>query len=178
MEAAPFILQTLNQARTSLHRSIAGLSPDDLIREPHPPIGWLAWRMGRTLDSNISPLAGAEQLWTAEGWHARFSMTADPTDFGPGLTHTREQVRAFRAPSIELLLDYYEAACDRTKAYLTQLTPIDLDRVLDEPQYDPRPTVAVRLTSLLIAVMRFAGQIAYLRGLHRVGGWFPAEDRA
>ena len=177
METSSFILQTLDQVRTALHRSLAGLSPEDLVREPHPPIGWLAWRMGRSLDHNISELTGSEHLWITDGWHARFSMPADPEDFGPGLIHTREQVRAFRAPSTQLLLDYFQAAYDRANAYLTQLTSADLDRELDEPQFDPRPTVGVRLSSAIIAIVRGAGQIAYLRGLHRVGGWFPAEER-
>jgi len=47
----------------------------------------------------------------------------------------------------------------------------------DEPQYDPRPTVAVRLVSVLENAITNEGQISYLKGYHRLGGWFPREAK-
>ena len=101
-------------------------------------------------------------------------MPPEPADFGRAATHTREQVRDFRAPST-LLLAYHDAAFERMTAYLTTLTAADLARQLDEPQYQPLPTVAVRLVSVLENGMNNAGQIGYLKALHRLGGWFPRE---
>ena len=177
MEAAPVMLDALDRARESLQRSLDGLSDEELLREPHPPIGWLAWRMARILDSNMSALGGRPQLWIDGGWHARFGMAPEPRDFGPGVSHTREQVSAFRAPSAQMLLDYFGAAFDRAKAYLDQMSPEELDRELDEPRYQPLPTVAVRLVSVAVSTVQSAGMIGYVRGLIRLGGWFPAEER-
>ena len=176
MEATGIILDALERVRESLHNSLAGLTSDELIREPHPPIGWLAWRLTRVQDSQISYLAGMEQAWIADGWHARFHMPPDPRDFGPGLTHTREQVAAFRADA-QTLLDYHDTVYERSRAYVARLTPHELDRELDEPRFQPLPTVAVRLVSVVATDLQTTGQISYLRGLHRVGGWFPSEQR-
>src|SRR5205807_679681 len=146
----------------SLHRLLPDLTEAELTSEPHPPIGWLAWRLTRIEDSNLSRLMDREQLWIADGWHQRFGMEPNPRDFGSGASHTREQVRVFSA-SPGLLLAYHEAAFDRVVGYLESIDAAELDRVLDEPQYDPLPTVGVRLVSVLDNAMRNAGQIAYMK---------------
>lgn len=174
MEATGVLLDAFGRVRDSLHRVLADLTPEELTREPHPPIGWLAWRLTRVQDSQVSRLSVGEQAWMADGWHARFGMPPDPRDFGPGLTHTREQARAFRADP-DLLLGYHDALFQRMKTYLASLRPGDLDRELDEPQYDPRPTVAVRLVSVIESSLQGMGQISYLKAWHRQGGWFPRE---
>ena len=73
------------------------------------------------------------------------------------------------------LLGYADAAYERAKTYLAGMTPKDLDRVLDEPQYDPLPTVGVRLVSVVSDNTQHAGQIGYLRGYHAGFGWQPAR---
>jgi DinB family protein len=176
MVETDILLDAFTRVNESLHRTLADLTPEELTKEPHPPIGWLAWRLSRVVDSNASRLAGREQLWIADGWAARFSMPAEPADFGRSATHTRQQVRAFRA-STELLLAYHDAAYERMKTYLKALTAEDLARQLDEPRYQPLPTVAVRLVSVLENAMTNQGQISYLKAYHRVGGWFPSEAK-
>ena len=168
------LVDAFTRVYESLHRTVADLTATELIQEPHPSIGWLAWRLSRVMDSNVSRLAGREQLWIGDGWAARFGMPPEPADFGRWATHTREQVRAFRA-SPELLLAYHDATYERMKTYLESLTAEDLARQLDEPQYQPLPTVAVRLVSVLENAMTNEGQISYLKAYHRLGGWFPRE---
>jgi len=56
------------------------------------------------------------------------------------------------------------------KTYIESLSADELPRELDEPQYDPRPTVAVRLVSVLENAMTNEGQISYLKAYHRLGG--------
>ena len=63
------------------------------------------------------------------------------------------------------------------KTYLNSLSADELARELDEPRYDPRPTVAVRLVSVLEYAMTNEGQINYLEAYHRLGGWFPREAK-
>ena len=170
------LLDAFTRVYESLHRTMADLSETELIGEPHPPIGWLAWRLSRVMDNNVSRLSGVEQLWIGNGWAARFGMPPEPADFGRGASHTRAQVRAFRATA-ELLLAYHDAAYERMKTYLVQLTAEELARQLDEPQYQPLPTVAVRLVSVLENAMTNEGQISYLKAYHRLGGWFPHEAK-
>lgn len=175
MEAKGVILDAFGRIRETLHNALPDLSVEELHREPLPPIGWLIWRLTRSDDSQLSRLAGLDQAWIADGWHARFNMPPNPTDFGPGLTHTREQVAAFRATDAKTLLEYYDTVLERSRPYLEALTPQELDRELNEPRFQPLPTVAVRLVSILHSDTQISGQIAYLRCLQRVGGWFPRE---
>jgi hypothetical protein len=63
----------------------------------------------------------------------------------------------------------------QTRSYLATVSNADLNRVLDEPQYQPLPTLSVRLASVVNCNTRHVGQIEYLRGLIKQQGWFPAE---
>ena len=176
MIANDILLDAFTRVYDSLHRTLGDITTEELAKEPHPSIGWLAWRISRVMDANVSRLSGREQLWIGEGWAARFGMPPEPADYGRSAMHTREQVRAFRA-SAGHLLDYHDAAYERMKAFLDSLSADDLARQLDEPQYDPRPTVAVRLISVLENAMTNEGQISYLKAYHRLGGWFPREAK-
>lgn len=173
-QAAGVFLDGFTRVQEGLHRTLADLTDEELYREPHPPIGWLAWRLIRVIDSNISRLGGQDSLWTHGGWAERFGMPPDPRDFGIGLAHQRDQVAAFHAPT-PLLLQYVDVVYERTRTYLEAVTAAELARELDEPQYTPLPTVAVRIMSVLENAMHNMGQIGYLKAYHRVGGWFPRE---
>ncbi len=176
MAESDVLLDAFTRVYESLHRTLADLTEAELVQEPQPPIGWLAWRISRVMDSNVSRLSGREQLWIGDGWAARFGMPPLPADFGRSATHTREQVRVFRA-SAELLLAYHDAAYAQMKSYLETLSPEELARQLDEPRFQPLPTVAVRLVSVLENAMTNQGQISYLKAYHRLGGWFPQEAK-
>ena len=172
---ATAFIDAFTRVHEVLHRTIPDLTDDELSKEPHPSIGWLAWRLTRVMDGNASRLAGLDQLWIGGGWHSHFDMPPVPDDFGRGLTHTREQVLHFKAPK-DLLLAYHDAVYARMKTYLESLQPGDLARELNEPQYTPLPTVSVRIVSVLENAMANAGQIRYLKAYHRLGGWFPRES--
>ena len=170
------LLDAFTRVNESLHRTLLDLIPEELTKEPHPPLGWLARRLSRVMDSNASRLVGREQLWIGYGWAARFGMPPEPAYFGRSVAHTRRQVLDSRA-SLDLLLAYQDAACERMKTYLKTLTAEDLARQLNEPRYQPLPTVAVRLVSVLENAMTNQGQISYLKAYHRLGGWFPSEAK-
>jgi hypothetical protein len=74
-------------------------------------------------------------------------------------------------------LDYLDAVFARTKAYLSTVSNDDLNRVLNEPQYQPLPTLGIRFASVINCNTRHAGQIEYLRGLVKHQGWFPGAER-
>ncbi len=173
MEQHEVIADALERGRGVLHRALDGMSDEALAFRPAEhtnPIGWLAWHIARVEDMHVADLIEEGQLWTDGGWHQKFEMPADARDFGT--RQTLDQVNAVRAPNAELLLAYYDAVATRTDAYLGALTSADLDRVLDEPQFQPLPTVGVRLNSLVHHAAHHAGQIDYLRGLRdpSVGG--------
>ena len=173
MDGTALVADALSRVRDQLRALLDGLTAEELHGQPRPTIEWLAWHLTRVQDSQIAPLAGQEQVWIGLGWHSRFGMEPDPRDYGPGHTHTPEQVEAFRAPDGKALLDYHDAVSEATMRYLAALSPQDLDRVLDQPQFQPLPTVGVRLVSVVDDNVKHIGQIDYLKGLLQQGGWFP-----
>ena len=155
-----------------MENMLSGLSQEDIDWQPSKEtnsIGWLCWHLTRQHDAQISSLMGEDQLWTKDGWHAKFNREADDRDMGFG--HTPEHVAAFKSPSAQVLMDYQRAVTERSKAYFKTLSSTDLDRELDEPMFQPLPTVGVRLVSILDDAVIHVGQAAYIRGLRQGRGW-------
>jgi len=155
-----------------LESMLKGLTKDDLNWQPKRDcnsIGWLVWHLTRQQDAQIASLMGEEQSWIKGGWHAKFDRPSDPKDSGFG--HTPEQVSAFKSPDIETLLGYQQAVSERSKRYFTTLSKTDLDQELDEPWFQPLPTLGVRLVSIMEDSLLHAGQAAYIRGLRQGKGW-------
>lgn len=171
------VLDALGRVRDMVRDSLKDLSPEELLAPPKPHIAWLTWHLARVQDANFSGLLNRPQLWVADGWHARFGMLPDPKDYGSGHRQTEAQVDAFTVTDKNLLLDYLHAVFAQTKAYLATVSNSDLNRVLDEPQYQPLPTLSIRLASVINCNTRHAGQIEYLRGLVKYGGWFPGAEK-
>ena len=155
-----------------LENVLEGLTEDELNWQPRQDcnsIGWLTWHLTRQHDAQVASLIGEDQLWINEGWHAKFGRAPDPQDIGFG--HTPEQVTAFKSPDIQTLLDYQSTVLERSKRYFLTLSQTDLDRKLNEPWFQPLPTVGVRLISILEDSMLHAGQAAYIRGMRQGKGW-------
>ena len=128
MIANDILLDAFTRVHESLHRTLGDITPEELIKERHPSIGWLAWRISRVMDSNVSRLSGREQLWIGEGWAGRFGMPPEPADYGRSARHTREQVnnsprfraatRRFRLPG-QPHAGLYRLATQRTSSVVS-----------------------------------------------------------
>jgi uncharacterized damage-inducible protein DinB len=175
MEWQQLIMDGYGRVLQMLERALDGLTQHDLNQQPHPDcnsMGWLTWHLTRGQDAHIADLMGEEQLWVSNGWHARFNRPPNPKDTGFG--HSSEDVAAFKSPDVKTLLEYHRAVLERSKRYIASLSENDLDRELNEPWFQPLPTVGVRLVSVMSDNLEHAGQVAYLRGLAKGKGWFPA----
>ena len=177
MESAGLVLDALGRVRDMVREALKDLSHEELLSPPKPHIAWLVWHIARVQDANFSGLLDRPQLWISDSWHARFNMAPEPRDYGSGHRQTREQVDAFTVTDKPLLLDYLDAVFAQTIGYLSTVTNADLNRVLNEPQYKPLPTLSIRLASVINCNTRHAGQIEYLRGLVKFKGWFPASEK-
>jgi hypothetical protein len=172
MEWRDLVLDGYGRILEELEVALDGLAEAELDQLPRPDcnsMGWLAWHLTRVQDDHIADLMGETQLWIKDEWNARFNRPADPKDIGWG--HTSEQVAAFRSPGTDVLLDYHRAVLERTKRYIVGLSAAELDRELDEPWFQPLPTVGVRLVSVMSDDLQHVGQIAYVRGLLKGKGW-------
>lgn len=177
MEWQQLIIDGYERVPQVLEKALDGLTEDDLNQQPRADcnsIGWLTWHLTRVQDYHVADLIMEEQLWVKDGWYARFNRMPDLGDIGWG--HTSEDVSAFRSPDIESLLAYHRAVLGRTKRYIATLSLADLDRELNEPWFQPLPTVGVRLVSIISDSLQHAGQVAYLRGLLKGKGWLEAND--
>ena len=169
MEWRELIVDGFERLPDLAEEALAGVRAADLDWPPAPgcnPLGWTVWHLTRVQDGQIAELMDEPDLWTRDGWHAKFNRPPDHDDSGYG--HTAAQVRAFRSPSAKVQLDYLRATTERTKQYLASLTPTDLDRPL-EPGPDPS-TVGVRLLSIVADCHQHAGEASYIRGLIKARG--------
>lgn len=88
MESAALVLDALGRVRDMVRAALKDLSPKELLAPPKPHIAWLVWHLSRVKDTNFSGLLERQQLWIADGWHARFNM---------------RPIRATTAPAIDKL---------------------------------------------------------------------------
>ena len=171
MEVNAIVIDALGRIQNTIRRVLDGMTPDQMYYRPEEnanSTAWVIWHLTRVQDHHISDMGGLEQLWTSDGWHARFGMEADGKNTGTG--HTPGDVAKIR-PDAETLQSYYDAVYERTKTVLSSLTPEDMDRELDEPQYNPLPTIGVRCASIISDNTQHVGQAAYIKGLAQGKHW-------
>jgi Protein of unknown function (DUF664) len=165
MDVGELLTEAFDRLPELVRSAVEGLTPQQLTWVPEPganPVGWLVWHLTRVQDQTVADLLGAEQVWMSGDWAARFGVPADPHDIGYG--HSAADVATVRPQSAQALLDYYDAVAARTRDLLRDLTPKDLDRVVDD-RWDPPVTLGVRLISILNDDVQHVGQAAYVRGL-------------
>lgn len=164
MPANELLTDAFDRIRQEVDGLLDGLTADQLTYRPDPEantIAWLVWHLTRVQDDHVAGVADTEQVWTAGGWAARFSLPWDEAETGYGqepgaIEHVRVEA--------SLLRGYHDAVAERTAAYVRGLDEADLDRVVDE-RWDPPVTLAVRLVSVIADDLQHAGQAAYVRGL-------------
>jgi uncharacterized damage-inducible protein DinB len=165
MDVAALLLDLYGRIPPLAREAVDGLGPERLTERPEPranSIAWLVWHVARVEDHHVSELLDAEQLWVTGEWAARCGLEPDPANTGYG--HSPADVQAVRPEAATVLLDYLDAAHARTCAMLAELTPTDLDRIVDR-RWDPPVTLGVRLVSVADDSLQHLGQAAYLRGL-------------
>jgi hypothetical protein len=165
VDVSGLLLELYGRIPPLARHAAAGLSPARLTERPAPDtnsIGWLVWHLARVQDHHVAELLGADQIWTTDGWAARFGLEPDPSNTGYG--HDADEVAAVRPESAEALLDYLDAVDARTRRMLEAVTPDELDRIVDR-RWTPAVTLGVRLVSVADDCLQHAGQAAYVRGL-------------
>lgn len=170
MNSAALLADAFDRVQEVVREAVGGLTPQQLTYRADDDantIAWLVWHLTRVQDDHIADAAGTPQVWTSEGWDARFGLPFDASETGYG--QTRDQVAAVRVDSADLLIGYHDAVHGRTVGYVRTLTGDDLDRIVDEA-WEPPVTLGVRIVSVLGDTLQHAGQAAYVRGLAERSG--------
>lgn len=165
MDVAALLTDAYGRVHTEVHRVVEGLRPTVLGARVDPganSIAWLVWHLTRVQDDHVADAFGTEQVWLAGGWADRFGLPFPPEATGYG--HGHADVDALGPVAADLLLGYHDAVHARTLELLADLTPGDLDRVVDT-RWDPPVTLGVRLVSVLSDDLQHVGQAAYARGV-------------
>lgn len=165
MRPQELLLEGIARSQQVAHSLVDASDADTLNRRPDEhanSITWLVWHLARQQDAQIAALAGADQVWLADGWVEKFGLDlpADSTGYG----HTADDVAKVRVDDPALLTGYLDAAVAATGRYLASLGDGDWDEVIDA-SWDPPVTRAVRLVSIVDDAAQHAGQAAYVRGL-------------
>ncbi len=165
MTSSDLVADAFGRIRDAVYEVVDGLNPEQLEFRPDfqaNSIAWLIWHLTRIQDDHIAGVAQTSQLWTAEGWAARFGLPFDAAETGYG--QHADAVATVRVASGDLLTGYYDAVYTETIRYVQRVSDADLGRIVDE-RWDPPVTLGVRLVSVIADGLQHAGQAAYLRGL-------------
>ena len=169
MNALGVLRDLFGRVETNVHGAVDGLDDAALAHRvggDANSIAWLVWHLTRVQDDHVAEVAGTEQVWTAQGWAARFALPFDveATGYGQG----GDEVGAVRVGA-DLLLGYYDAVHEQTLQYLDRIGEDDLDAIVDR-RWDPPVTLGVRLISVADDDIQHAGQAAFVRGVVESGG--------
>lgn len=165
MDVAALLTELYGRIPPLARRAVVGVDTARLTESPAVgtnTIAWLVWHLARVQDHHVAELLEHDQVWVDGDWAHRFGLEPDPANTGYG--HTADEVAAVRPDGADALLEYLDAVDRRTRALLADLSPADLDRVVDR-RWDPPVTLGVRLVSVADDCLQHAGQAAYVRGL-------------
>jgi uncharacterized damage-inducible protein DinB len=169
MKSNELLLDAFVRIRDTVAATLEAVDDESLVRRPGGggnSIAWLIWHLSRVEDAQVSSPAGLEQVWTSQGFAARFDLPLPERDTGYG--HSTGHVDAVQATP-ELLLEYHEAVHRQTVEFLRTLGDEDLDRIVDK-RWDPPVTLGVRLVSTIADCLQHVGQAAYAKGLNAAHG--------
>lgn len=163
--ANDILTDAFSRVHDDLPRLLDGLDPATVLWRPDADansIGWLAWHLTRVQDDHLAGVGNLPQVWTHDGFDARFGLPY-PTD-AIGYGQSSDDVGAFTVGDTSLLCAYQSAVHRMTLAVLDSLDDAGYARIVDE-RWDPPVTAAVRLVSVIGDLGAHLGQIGYVRGL-------------
>ena len=161
------LVEVLQRIQSDLTEVLADVTADELRFRPEGQgtrsVGWRGTSPGSPT-SRSPRSSGAEPVWTAEGWVARFGLPVDPFDTGYG--HSFEEVDAATCADRQLLVGYARATFQACRELLDRLDDEEWEQVID-CSYRPPVTVRVRVVSVIGDCWQHIGQAPYAVGLAR-----------
>lgn len=187
MTTAPLVLDSLQRRMKALHSlyhdATATMTLEHVNhfeREGVVPIAFCLFHIVNMMDASFMLMTGTPPIWNAE-WQARVQMAIDDH----GKHRTVDEMVHQRIGDYEAFQEYMRAVFARTEAWLADLDPAELDRVVITRPFPPQiaSTYSARVAgpegiTLLDATecwiyqhgLRHMGEIELARGLVGLGG--------
>jgi hypothetical protein len=165
MRSSDLLIDAFGRVQEVVHHAAADMNATELARRLDADgnsIAWLLWHLTRVQDDHIADAAGLDQVWTSQGWSARFELPFD--DGATGYGQSSGEAGKVRVASAELLIGYHDAVHEQTVGFVKGLNASDFDRIVDE-SWDPPVSLGVRLVSVISDTLQHAGQAALVRGV-------------
>ena len=165
MEVKEVLIRSLNESWHYLTGATEGLTQEEIAWAPAShsnSIAFILWHVARVEDIWInSVIRQSAGIYRIQDWRERFGIPGRDMGFG----YTEEQLQAWPVPKLEDLQEYARAVHENTLAFLESLTP---EMLLEIPRPEqPEQTTGNILAHLITEIALHAGQIDYLRGVHR-----------
>jgi hypothetical protein len=162
--SADLLVDAFGRVREEVHAAVAGLTQEQLEVRLDPDansIAWLIWHLSRVQDDHVAGAFGVAEAWP--DWRERFAQYGYGGGDEVGYGHSAAQVALVRAPG-DVLTGYYDAVYEQTIKLVSQVTPTDLARIVDE-HWNPPVTLAVRVISVISDCLQHVGQATFVRGI-------------
>lgn len=164
MDVRESIVWSLDRTRSSLLRSLDGLTPAQVAWRACGncnSIGSMVVHLGRVQDTWITRIIGGKDLWETESWDARLGMPAADR----GWTFDKQSLRD-KQPLADLL-GYYEAAYRRL---VKTVKDLPAPRFAETVQGPMNLNIEQTLLHIVVEKSMHIGQIDYLKGLQKSQG--------
>ena len=137
---APLVLDSLQRRMRALHslyeEAVATMDLEHINhvhREGDLPIAFSLFHIVNMMDASFMLLTGQPPIWDAD-WQARVQMAVDDH----GKHRTVEEMSHQRMGDLDAFTEYMNAVFARTEAYLAEMDPDTLTRVVIERPFPPQ----------------------------------------
>jgi len=163
MDAKEVLLMSLKESHDYLTKTLNGLTQEESVWSPSPEcnsISFILWHTTRVEDFFVNRVIQREkELYETKNWQEKLGT---PTK---AYQYTVEELQAWPAPKLEVLIEYANSVRENTLAFLNSLP---LERLSEVPRPDRSPdSIGVMLGHVSTEIAMHVGQIAYLRGMKR-----------
>ncbi|MFC1896157.1 DinB family protein [Thermodesulfobacteriota bacterium] len=163
MDAKELILKSLEQSQGYMTKALDGLTQEEATWSPGPEcnsIAFILWHTARAEDFLVNRVICREKdLYKAEGWQEKLGTPDQAHEYSV------EELQAWQAPQLEILMEYVNAVREKTLALLRSMPSEKLSE-LARPERPP-DTIGSILGGVSTEIALHVGQIAYLRGMQR-----------
>jgi hypothetical protein len=166
MELKEYILSEINGQKRNVDRVLKELTQAEYGWRPASgcnSIGLILFHVAKSEDDFVQArLQGKPTLWESEKWYQKLNLPQSES----GAHYNIDQVNAFPVPPAKELVAFFNAAREKTLAYISGLKTADFDRKFSMPPFGDM-TVGGMCSLIVGHAAGHLGEMSYIRGIER-----------